>query len=108
MLFVDVVRSMDAYCANFLYPFCITHAQGDLSENKRKIMQYAHHTIAKMIVSTNPSLLTTSQRMGSVQLLLALVKDSDSSDLATFEALLSLTNLASCNDSTSLRHVPKS
>ena len=108
MIFVDVARSMDTYCANYLHPSCITHAQGDLSENKRKIMRYAQHTIEKMIVSTNPSLLTTSQCMGLVQLLLALVKDSDSSDLATFEALVSLTNLANCNDSTSLRHVLES
>eukprot|EP00558_Chaetoceros_sp_UNC1202_P004396 CAMPEP_0197250294 /NCGR_PEP_ID=MMETSP1429-20130617/52111_1 /TAXON_ID=49237 /ORGANISM="Chaetoceros sp., Strain UNC1202" /LENGTH=313 /DNA_ID=CAMNT_0042712083 /DNA_START=42 /DNA_END=983 /DNA_ORIENTATION=- len=73
---------------------------GDLSETEKKIMQYAEHTISKILVTTNPSLLTTSQCMGSIQPLIKLVKDNESSDLQKFEALLSLTNLASYNDST--------
>jgi len=63
-------------------------------------MRLAQHTIAKILVTTNPALLNTSQCMGSIQPLIILVRDNDSSDLQTFEALLSLTNLASFNDST--------
>ena len=43
--------------------------------------------------------------MGSVQPLIELVKDNDSSDLQKFESLLSLTNLAGCNDETKQRIV---
>jgi hypothetical protein len=42
--------------------------------------------------------------MGSIQPLLQLIKDNDSSDLQIFEALLSLTNLASLNEST-IQHI---
>lgn len=70
------------------------------SIEQKKLMRNAQHTIAKLLVTTNPNSLTTSQCMGSIQPLLQLIKDSDSSDLQTFEALLSLTNVASLNDST--------
>jgi hypothetical protein len=75
------------------------------NQEERKIMRNAQHTIAKLLVTTNPNSLNTSQCMGSIQPLLQLVKDSESSDLQTFEALLSLTNLASLNESTKQRIV---
>ena len=54
--------------------------------------------MAKLLVTTNPNLLTTSQRMGSIKPLIHLVKDNESTDLQQFESLLSLTNLASVDD----------
>jgi Karyopherin (importin) alpha len=74
--------------------------QGDLSITYKKIVRLAQHTIAKLLVTTNPSLLSTTQCMGSIKPLLLLVKDHESSDLQKFEALLSITNLASFNHST--------
>lgn len=65
-----------------------------ISENEKKIIRYAQHVISKLLVTTNPALLSTSQKMGSVQPLMQLIKDNDASDLQRFEALLSLTNLA--------------
>lgn len=75
-------------------------AQGNLSTKYRGIVRLAQHTIAKLLVTTNPSLLRTTQCIGSIQPLLMLIKDHDSSDLQKFEALLSVTNLASFNEST--------
>jgi hypothetical protein len=75
-----------------------------LNAEERKIMRNAQHTIAKLLVTTNPNSLNTSQCMGSIQPLLQLIKDNDSSDLQIFEALLSLTNLASLNEST-IQHI---
>ncbi len=63
-------------------------------------MRLSQHTIAKLLITTNPALLNTSQCMGSIQPLIMLVRDHDSSDLQKFEALLSLTNLVSFNDNT--------
>ena len=68
-------------------------------------MRSAQHTIGKLLVTTNPALLTVSQRIGSIQPLIQLVKDNDSTDLQKFEALLSLTNLAGFDDETKQRIV---
>ncbi len=76
-----------------------------MSQNEKKIIQSAQHTIGKLLVTTNPALLSTSQRMGSVQPLIQLIKDNDSSDLQRFEALLSVTNLAGFDDETKNRIV---
>ncbi len=70
-----------------------------------RIVRLSQHTIAKLLVTTNPALLSTSQCMGSIKPLIMLVHDHDSSDLQKFEALLSLTNLASFNDNTKQRIV---
>lgn len=66
-------------------------------------MRHGQHIIAKILVTTNPSLLNSSQCMGSIKPLISLVRDTESSDLQRFEALLSLTNLASHSDSTKQR-----
>lgn len=58
-------------------------------------LRKARHVIAKLLITTNPSLLTAAQRLGCIKPLIALVRDIHSKDLQQFEALLSLTNLAS-------------
>lgn len=73
---------------------------GDLSEAEKKIVRLARHTVAKLLVTTNPALLNTAQCMGAIQPLLQMVRDHESSDLQKFEALLSITNLASLNEGT--------
>ena len=68
------------------------------SDIEKKIILMAEHTIAKLLVTTNPSMLTTPQRMGSIKRLIELAKDNESTDLQQFEALLSLTNLGGFDD----------
>ena len=70
---------------------------------EQKIIRYAQHSIGKILVTTNPILLTTSQRMGCVQPLIQLVRDNDATDLQRFESLLALTNLAGYDDETKQR-----
>mmetsp|Transcript_43966 Transcript_43966/g.51509 ORF Transcript_43966/g.51509 Transcript_43966/m.51509 type:complete len:683 (+) Transcript_43966:3-2051(+) len=67
------------------------------------LMLNVRHCIAKLLVTTNPNILTSSQRMGSIRPLLQLVKDNESSDLSKFEALLSVTNISSVGDETKNR-----
>lgn len=64
----------------------------------KKLVRFARHTIAKLLVTTNPSLLTSAQRLGSIKPLLLLLRDIKSSDLQRFESLLSLTNVASSGE----------
>ena len=73
------------------------------SETKKKILRLLRQTIGKMLISTNPSLLTSSQKMGSIKPLISLVRDIDSKDLEKFEALLALTNLAASGDDAKAR-----
>jgi len=75
------------------------------NEAEEKILRQARSCIAKLLVTTNPSILTVSQKSGSIGPLLKLVKDSDATDLMHFEALLSLTNLAGFSDETKNRVV---
>ena len=75
------------------------------NEAEQKILRLARSCIAKLLVTTNPSILTVSQRSGSIGPLLKLVKDNDATDLMHFEALLSLTNLAGFSDETKNRVV---
>jgi len=75
------------------------------NEAEQKILRQARSCIAKLLVTTNPSILTVSQRSGSIGPLLKLVKDNDATDLMHFEALLSLTNLAGFSDETKNRVV---
>lgn len=68
------------------------------TDTMRNVIRLARHCIAKMLVSTNPSLLTSAQRLGSIRPLLKLVRDIKASDLQHFEALLAITNLASSGE----------
>jgi protein unc-45 len=68
------------------------------TDTMKKVIRLARHCIAKILVTTNPSLLTSAQKLGSIRPLISLVRDSNSSDLQQFEALMALTNLASSGD----------
>jgi hypothetical protein len=63
-----------------------------------KVIRLARHCIAKLLITTNPNLLTAAQRLGSVRPLIQLVRDIKASDLQYFEALLALTNIASSGE----------
>ena len=67
---------------------------------EKKILRQARSCVAKMLVTTNPGILTVSQRSGAVGPLLKLVKDNDALDLMHFEALMSITNLAGFDNET--------
>lgn len=85
---------------------CLQLDKGDKpNEAEKKILRQARTCIAKLLVTTNPGILTVSQRSGAVGPLLKLVKDSDALDLMHFEALMSLTNLAGFDEETKNRVV---
>eukprot|EP01035_Chromulina_nebulosa_P018083 gene18083-23731_t len=65
---------------------------------KKTTRQYAAHTIAKVLVTTNPNVLSDYLRINSIAPLLFLCQDVDSTNLQQFESLLSLTNILSCGD----------
>jgi hypothetical protein len=65
------------------------------SDTKKNSLRQSRQCAARLLVTTNPSILTTSQRIGSIKPLLQLIRDSDASDLQHFEALLAITNVAS-------------
>ena len=67
---------------------------------RKKIIRNIRHCMAKLLVTTNPALLTSAQKMGSIKPLVQLVRDIESTDLQKFEALLSLTNIAASGDDT--------
>jgi hypothetical protein len=67
---------------------------------RKKIIGNMRHCIGKMLVTTNPGLLTSAQRMGAIKPLIQLVREIGSSDLQKFEALMALTNIASVGDET--------
>ena len=75
-------------------------SQDNPSESGKNILRQARHCIAKLLVTTNPNLLTSSQQMGSIKPLIQLIRDNDSTDFQQFEALLAITNLASTGDET--------
>ena len=58
----------------------------------------AIHTIAKILVTTNPQVLSDHLRVSSMTSLLWLARDVDASNLQQFECLLSMTNLLSCGE----------
>ena len=68
------------------------------TETMKKVIRYARHAIAKVLVTTNPALLTSAQRLGSIKPLIQLIRDLHSTDLQKFEALLALTNVAGSGD----------
>lgn len=85
---------------------CLRLDKGDKpNEIEKKILRQGRCCVAKLLVTTNPGVLTVSQRTGSVGPLLKLVKDSDAMDLHHFEALMALTNLAGFDDETKTRVV---
>jgi hypothetical protein len=59
------------------------------------MLSSARHAIAKTLVTTNPHMLTEALMLDCIPALLELLKRNDSSNLQQFEALLSLTNIAS-------------
>lgn len=63
---------------------------------QKSIRLEAAHAVSKMLVTTNPNLLSEHQRLGSIKPLIALCKESSTSNLQQFEALLALTNVLSC------------
>lgn len=75
------------------------------TDTMKKVIRLSRHSIAKMLITTNPSLLTSAQRLGSIRPLIQLVRDIKASDLMHFEALLALTNLASSGDDAQNRMV---
>lgn len=73
------------------------------SDIEKKTWHQARHCVAKLLVTTNPGLLTVSQRMGSIGPLIQLIHDHESTDLSRFEALMAITNLASLDEETKNR-----
>lgn len=80
-----------------------TAVTGDTGQD-RKIKQAASHALARVLVSTNPSHVFSSQLpvASAVRPLLALLENQEDQPdlLPVFESLLGLTNLASTDDST--------
>ena len=70
------------------------------SDLRKKILRNMRHCIGKMLVTTNPGLLTSAQRMGAIKSLIQLVREVGSTELQQFEALMALTNIASVGDDT--------
>jgi len=68
------------------------------TDTMKNVIKFARHCIAKMLITTNPSLLTSAQRLGSIKPLIDLIRDHKASDLQHFEALLAITNIASSGD----------
>lgn len=64
----------------------------------KTIIRNARHCIAKMLVTMNPSHLTSAQCMGSIKPLIQLTRDVEASDLQQFEALMALTNIGASGD----------
>jgi hypothetical protein len=75
-------------------------ASSSASSPSPKLSSDARFCIAKMLVTTNPSMLTDAQCMGSVLPLVNLVAEHTSTNLQQFEALLSLTNLGGSSPAT--------
>jgi protein unc-45 len=75
------------------------------SSTDKNIATEAVHAIAKVLVTTNPNMLTEAQRMGCVVSLMALCKEHDATNLQQFEALMALANLATTGDAVKRRIV---
>jgi len=83
------------------YKLCLNF----VSETKSslKCIRNATWGIAKTLITTNPGVLTASQRMGCISALLRLCNDHRANDLTHFEVLMGLTNIASFSDETKAR-----
>lgn len=64
--------------------------------NNKTIRLEAAHAVAKVLVTTNPTIISEHLRLGTIRPLLYLAKDIDASNLMQFESLLAITNLLSC------------
>lgn len=80
---------------------CIDLAQD--TSSTAKCLREAAWCLGKVLVTTNPNVLTEAQRMGCIAPLLKLCKDHKASDLAHFEALMGLTNVCSTGPETKRR-----
>mmetsp|Transcript_7134 Transcript_7134/g.13016 ORF Transcript_7134/g.13016 Transcript_7134/m.13016 type:complete len:268 (-) Transcript_7134:608-1411(-) len=68
-----------------------------------KCVREAAWCLGKILVTTNPNVLTEAQRLDAIPPLMRLLQDHKADDLMHFEALLGLTNLASVDDATKNR-----
>jgi hypothetical protein len=64
----------------------------------KKIHRSARHCIARMLITMNPSLLTSAQCMGAIKPLIQLIRDVETHDLLRFEALMALTNIGASGE----------
>jgi hypothetical protein len=71
----------------------------------KKVIRLARHCIAKILISTNPALLTSAQRLGSIRPLIQLIRDNKGTELQHFEALMAVTNLSSAGEDAQSRIV---
>lgn len=83
------------------YRVCIEFASNP--EISLKCARDASWCLGKTLITTNPAILTASQRMGCIAPMLRLCKDFRANDLTHFEVLLGLTNIASLGDETKAR-----
>lgn len=80
---------------------CIDVAMDEANSTECRVN--AAHTIGKLLVTTDPALLTEAQRMGSIKPMLWLCRQPNVANLAQFECLLALTNLSSFSPATTER-----
>ncbi len=85
---------------------CLQKVSHSNSSNNEARME-ARHAIAKIMVSTNPNMIPEESLLGTISSLMAIVHDNDSTNLQQFEALLSLTNVASTGESAQKRIAAK-
>lgn len=64
----------------------------------KKVIRKSRHVIAKMLITTNPNMLTSAQCMGSIKPLIQLIRDVEAIDLPRFEALLAITNIGASGE----------
>jgi hypothetical protein len=83
------------------YRVCIEFASNPATS--QKCARDASWCLGKTLATTNPAILTASQRMGCIAPMLRICKDFRSNDLTHFEVLLGLTNIASLGDETKAR-----
>ena len=70
-----------------------------VNENEdRGVRRQAAHAMAKSLVTTNPMMLSEHLRLSAMKPLIFLCRDTESSNLMQFEALLALTNITSLGD----------
>ncbi|TDH70322.1 hypothetical protein CCR75_002237 [Bremia lactucae] len=74
-----------------------------LQESRLKLSKGAGQAMAKILISTNPNLLSSSSLFSSIKPLIELCKGED--ELMHFEALMALTNIASVSMETKARIV---
>lgn len=84
--------------ARFVLHLTYIIALGYCYRRQKTTRMEAAHCVAKILVTTNPNLLSEHQRLGSVKPLVMLCKESGATDLQHFETLLALTNVLSCGE----------